>query len=227
MLSPEVNTLSGPRLRLILLALTWSGVGLVVAAQDPMTVVATKQPSPPPRGRGPFPGSMHPGHSAGLRIRLDLLILTTALQPDETVLVDFVITNVGTEAISLPSSVNQNIEKQTSVLTLRLTSDAIKDEYFTDTASKHPVKIEMVGTSAELYGSNDDPQTFIVVAPNQSMRVHASSRVRLRPGSLTLTAHTELLHFIERNSSRSSEVVGTADSEAVITTISAKDPAAR
>jgi hypothetical protein len=219
--------LNGPRLRLILLSLTWLGVGLVVAAQDPMTVVATKQPSPPPRGRGPFPGSMHPGHSAGLPIRLDLLILTTALQPDETVLVDFVITNVGTEAISLPSSVNQNIEKQTSVLTLWLTSDAIKDEYFRDTASGRLVKIEMVRTSAELYGSSDDPRTFIVLAPNKSMRVHASSRIRLQPGSGTLTAHAELIHFIARNSSSSSEVVGTADSEAVITTISAKDPAPR
>jgi len=74
-----------------------------------------------------------------------VLIPTTELRSDGTALVDFVITNVGTEPMSLPSSVNQNIEQQTSVLTLWLTSDAIKDEYFGDTGSSRPFKIEMSG----------------------------------------------------------------------------------
>jgi len=59
------------------------------------------------------------------------------------------------------------------------------------------------------------------------MRVHASSRIRLQPGSHTLTAHAELIHFIVRNSTSSSEVVGTADSEAVTTTLSTTNPTAR
>jgi hypothetical protein len=138
------------------------------------------------------------------------------------VLVDFVITNVGTEPISLPSSVNQNIERQTSVLTLWLSSDAIKDQYFRDTASGRLVKIEMVGTSAELYGS-DDPRTFNVLAPNKSIRVHASSRLQLNPGIHSITAHTELMLI----SNGKSEIVGTADSETVIKTLSALGPSDR
>jgi hypothetical protein len=215
------------RLLIILLGFSCLSVGFVLAAQDPLTVDATMQPSPPPRRRGPFPGTTSPSHSAGLPIRLEVLIPTAELRSDGTALVDFVITNVGTEPISLPSSVNQNIEQQASVLTLWLTSDAIKDEYFRDIASSRLVKIEMVGTSAELHGSSDDPRTFILLAPNKPMRVHASSRIRLQPGSHTLTAHAELMHFILRNSTSSSEVVGTADSEAVTTTLSTTNPTAR
>ena len=194
-------------------------VGSVLAAQDLLVIDASTQFSSPVRGRGPFPGSASAGHSNNLPVRLALSVPTTELRPDRRLLVDFVITNVGTEAIRLPSSVNQNIEQRTSVLTLWLTSDAIEDEYFRDTASGRPVKIEMVGTSAELYGS-DDPRTFIVLAPNKSMRVHASSRIRLQPGRHTFTAHAELIHLIVRNSSISSNVAGTADSEAVTTTLS-------
>lgn len=192
---------------------------LVGLAQDQLIVDASKQPSPPTRGRGPFPGSSSPGHSAGLPIRLELLILTAELQPDATVLVDFVVTNVGTEPIRLPSSV-KNIEHATSVLTLWLTSDAIMDEYAIDQQTGRPFKIEVVATSAELHGSTDDPRTFIALAPSKSIRVHASSRVQLQPGRHTAMAHAELIHLIERDGSGSAELVGTADSEAVAKTFS-------
>jgi hypothetical protein len=197
---------------LVPIALSCLGVGFVVGAQDdPLIIDATAQPSPPSRGRGPSPGSASPGHSDGLPIRLDLLIPTTELRRDGTVLVDFVITNVGTEPISLPSSVNQNIEQETTVLTLWLTSDAIRAQYVKDQQTGRLFKVEVVGTSAELYGSSDNPRTFQVLAPNRSIRVHASARVQLNPGTHSITAHTELT----RISNGKSEIVGTADSEAV------------
>jgi hypothetical protein len=196
-------------------------MGFVVAAQDdPLIVDATAQPSPPPRGRGPSPGSASPGHSAGLPIRLDLLTPTTALRSDGTLRVDFEITNVGTKPVSLPSSVNQNIEEQTSVLTLWLTSDAIRDQSAIDQQTGRLFKIEVVGTSAELCGRSDNPRTFTVLAPNKSIRVHASSRVQLNPGTHSITAHTELM----RISNGKSEIVGIADSEAVIKTLSGPNP---
>jgi hypothetical protein len=211
------------RLLLILLVLSWLSVGFVVAAQDPLIVDATAQPSPPPRGRGPSPGSASPGHSAGLSIRLDLLIPTTELRPDGTALVDFVITNIGTEPITLPSSVNQNIGQHTAVLTLWLTSDAIRGQFVKDQQTGRLFKVEAVGTSAELYGQSDNPRTFTVLAPNKSIRVHASARVQLNPGTHSITAHTEL----GRISNGNYELVGTADSEAVIKTLSASGPTAR
>jgi hypothetical protein len=216
-----MNQLGRP---LILLTLSWLTVGFaVLAAQDLMTVVATMQPSPPPRGRGPFPGSASQGHSAGLPIRLDLLIPTTQLRPDGTVLVDFVIRNVGTAPISLPSSVNQNIEQQTSVLTLWLTSDAIRGQFVKDQQTNRPFKVEAVGTSAELYGRSDNPRTFNVLAPNKSTRVRASSRVHLSPGTHSITAHAE----IRRVSNGNYELAGTADSDATLQTLSTSGPTAR
>ncbi len=199
------------------------GLILVGLAQHRLTIDASKQPSPPARGRGPFPGSIRPDHSARLPIRLELRIPNGPLQPNGTTFVDFVITNVGTETISLPSSINGN-GQSSDILTLWFTSDAVKDAYFKDTASARPVKIEIVPTSAELYGRSNDPHSFLLVAPNQSVRVHASSRVQLQPGTHTATAHAELLHLVVRNSSISSELVGTADSEAVTTTLSTENP---
>ena len=73
----------------------------IVAGQDPMTVDATTQPSPPPRERALFPGSASPGHCAGLPIQLDLLIPTAELRLNGTVLVDFVVTTVGTQPTRL------------------------------------------------------------------------------------------------------------------------------
>jgi hypothetical protein len=217
----RMNRLGQP---LILLTVSWLTVGFsALAAQIPMTVDATMQPSPPPRGRGPFPGSASQGHSAGLPIRLDLLVPATQLRPDGTLLVDFVITNVGTEPISLPSSVNQTIEQQTSVLTLWLTSDAIRDQYAINQQTGGLFKVEAVGTSAELYGRSDNPRTFNVLAPNTSTRVRASSRVHLSPGTHSITAHTEL----RRVSNGNFQLAGTADSEATLQTLLASGPTAR
>jgi hypothetical protein len=176
----------------------------------------------PARGRGPFPGPTSPGHSAHLPIRLELRIPDGPLQPDGTTLVDFVITNVGTETIAVPSSVNQNDGPSSDVLTLWFTSDGLKDEYFQDTTSGRLVKVEIVPTSAELYGRRNDPQTFILVAPKQSVKVHASSRVQWQPGTHKATAHAELV----RGSSILSELVDTADSETVTMSLSTVDPTA-
>jgi hypothetical protein len=198
------------------------GLVLVGLAQGQLTIDASKQPSPPARGRGPFPGSSSPGHSAHLPIRLELLIPNGPLQPDGTTFVDFVVTNVGTETIAVPSSLKGN-GPSSDILTLWFTSDAVTDAYLKNSASGQRIKVEIVQTSAELYGQRNDPHSFIVVAPNQSVKVHASSRMQLQPGTHTAIAHAELLHIV-RDSSVSSEVVGTADSEAVTSTFSTANP---
>ena len=198
-------------------------VVLVATAQNQFTVDATMQPSPPPRG--PFPGSPSPGHSVNLPIRLELVFRTGDLRPDGTALVDFVITNVAAKPIILPSSADQNMAPLAPkvVLTLWLTSDAIQDEFFRDTASGRLVKFAIVGTSAELYGSSDDSQSFHELAPNESMRVHASSRVRLGHGTNFFTGHAELLQV----SNRTSKLIGTADSTVITQTLSIPSPTAR
>ena len=145
------------RLLLTLLAPFCLSAGFAIAAQDLLTIDASAELSAPARGRGPFPGSASPGHSVNLSARLALSIPSTELGADQSLLVDFVITNIGPEAIKLPSSVDPNIEQRTSVLTLWLTSDAMKDEYFTDSTSGRQFKLEMVRTSAALYGSSEDP----------------------------------------------------------------------
>src|SRR5262249_17507450 len=154
----------------------------------------------------------------------DLLFQTGDLRPDGTTPVDFVITNVGTEPIILPSSVDQNIVAmvQRVVLTLWLMSDAIEDVFFRDITSGRLVKVEAVGTSAELYGSSDVPQSFHELAPNESMRVHASSRVRLNQGTNLFTGHAELLQV-----SNGSKLIGTADSAVITQTLSIPSPTAR
>jgi hypothetical protein len=214
------------RLKLLLpfAVLLSPGLILLGVAQDQLTIDASKQPAPPARGRGPFPGSISPGHSARLPVRLELRIPNGPLQPDGTTLVDFVITNIGDQTISLPSSIKENDGPSSDVLTLWFTSDAVKDAYFKDTASGRPVKIEIVPTSAELYSRSNDANSFLLVAPNQSVKVHASSRVQLQPGTHTATAHAELLHLVVRNSSISSEIVGTANSETVRTILSTANP---
>jgi hypothetical protein len=161
------------RLKLLvpLVVLFSPGVILVGLAQEQLTIDASKQPSSPARGRGPSPGSIAPGHSAGLPIRLELRIPSGPLQRDGTALVDFVITNIGAETIALPCSVNGNERPSSEVLTLWFTSDAVKDSYY-NTASGRPAKIEIVPTSAELYDRSNDPHSFFLVAPNQSLKVH-------------------------------------------------------
>jgi hypothetical protein len=213
------------RLKLLMPLAVLLNPGLIPAglAQGQLTIDASKQPSGPARGRGPFPGASSPGHSTSLPIRLELRIPNGPLQLDGTTLVDFVITNVGTETIAVPSSLKEK-ELSSDILTLWFTSDAVKDAYFKDSASGQPAKVEIVPTSAELYGQRNDPHSFILVAPNQSVKVHASSRVELQPGTHTATAHAELLHIVVGDSSISSKVVGTADSETVTTTLSTPKP---
>lgn len=208
----------GLKLLLSMAVLLSPGLILVGPAQDLLKIDASKQPAPATRGRGPFPGSTSPGHSASLPIRLELQISNGPLQPDGTVLADFVITNIGTKTIAVPSSLDGN-GPSSDILTLWLTSDAVNDAYAKDTTTGHAFKIEVVPTSAELYGRSNDPRSLLLVAPNQSLKVHASSRVQLQPGTHTATAHAELLHIV-RDSSASSELVGTADSEAVTITLS-------
>src|SRR5262245_33987534 len=86
------------------LPLLFLSIVLVEAAQNQFTIDATRQPAPPARARGFFPGSPTPGHSPNLAIRLDLLFGTGDLRPDGTTLLDFVITNVGTEPIIVRST---------------------------------------------------------------------------------------------------------------------------
>jgi hypothetical protein len=189
-------------------------------AQDYLTIDATRQPAPPSRGRGPFPYSANPGHSTGLPIQLEIQIPAGSLRPDGTTLVDFVITNVGTDPITLPISVDQNMER-TDVLTLWLTSDGIKDVYLKDQRTGLLEKIEIVGTSAELYCRGNDPRTLHVLVPNETIRVHASSRVGLNPGTHSLTGHAELA----RVTNGATEVVGNSEAEPVTRVLS--PPAAR
>ena len=198
------------------------GVIVVVSAQVQLTIDATKQPSPPLRARGPIPGSSSPGHSAALPIRLELLIPTGKLRSDGTILVDFIVTNVGEKAITLPSSTDQNLGG-TEILTLWLTSDAVKDAYV-DLKTGRPLKwLGVVETSAELYSRTDDTKSVHLLAPNETIRVHASSRVGLRPGTGLLVAHVELI----RLSQGTSELIGTADSESVTKTLLPEVPIAR
>jgi len=197
------------------------GAGLVVAAQIQLTVDATSQPAGPARARGPFAGSNSAGHSAGLPIRLELLVPTSQLSPEGTMLVDFLITNVSAEPIRLPSSIRQtsaNSEQPVSVMTLWLTSDAVKPQYVVDEQTGRLFQVEAVVTSVELYGH--DAQSFVALFPNASMLVHASSRVQLKPGSHSITAHAELL----TTSKATSQLVGTADAETVSKSLSKATP---
>jgi len=210
------------RLLLTLFGLFCLSAGFHGAAQALLTVDATKQPSRPPRGRGPFPGSTSAGHSAGLPIRLELLVPTGELSSEGSMLADFLITNVGTETLRLPFSVHQgteNIEQPTSLLTLWLTSDAIRHQYARDQQTGRLFWIEAVATSAELYGTDGDAHAFAVLPPNASMLVHALSP-QLNPGRHPITAHAELL-IMSKGTSR---VVGTADSETVEKTMSNVTP---
>lgn len=208
-------------------------VTVIVAgrAQEQFSVDATRQPLPPTRGRGPFPGSATAGHSRDLPVRLDLLIPTGELRSDGTLLVNFRITNIGNEPIALPVSIDQGsflpqppiTEFTMDVLTLWLTSDAIRDEYLEVKGREGQVrrlKTESPTTSAELYGRSDDAQTFHALPPNQSIIVHASSRVAVQEGSHSVTAHAELAReFIGSNNTsppsrhQTGKLIGTADSE--------------
>src|SRR5438046_2399972 len=118
------DTLDRLKLLVPLVVLLSPGLILVGLAQDQLTIDASKQPSPPARGRGPFPSSVSPGNSTHLPIRLELRIPSGPLQPDGTTLVDFVITNIGDDVILLPSSIKESDGPSAYLLTLWFTSDA-------------------------------------------------------------------------------------------------------
>jgi len=207
--------------RCILLLALLSVASSCIQAEVVATIDASKQPAPPPRGRGPFPGSALPG----LPIKVALVIPSTEIRADGKLLVDFVVTNLGTVAIVVPSSVNQNLEHQTSILTLWLSSDGIKEVYSRDIRTGRLFKNEAVGTSAELYANPDDPQTFTRLAPGKSLLVHADSRVGWNTGRHAIIAHAELVLLQDAVTLIGS--AGTADSEPVTTTLSTAGPARR
>ena len=232
------------KLFVVMVALSCTGLVFAGSAQDQVTIDSTQQPSPPPRGRGPSPHFASPGHSVGLPIRLELVIPTGEVRSDGTILVDFIITNVGSGPLTIPFGLRSgdllpkapSTEYLLDCLTLYLTSDAINDQYLKDINSGRLVRIDVVVTSAELYGRSDDPQTFHVLAPNEAIRIHASSRVALQPGTHPITAHAELARLtriLNVNSpardtvNTTGEEVGTADSEAVTTTLSTPSPTSR
>ena len=198
-----------------LLALFCPGLTIGAAAGTSISIDATKQPSPPPRGRGPFPGSDTSGHSPFLPLRAQLKIPGGKLQADRSVLVDFILTNIGTAPLTLPCSVDWNIVKfgaKTEILTLWVSSDAIQPGHFPD-----GTQIVSVPTSAELYGRADLPQSLCRIGSGKAVRVHASSRAGMLAGQHSFTAHAELLLTDGSKSQR----VGTADSAAVSATLSA------
>ncbi len=126
------------------------------AQEDQQTIDSTvAHRSRPAPGRGPFPGSSSPGHSVGLPIQLQLQIPTPELRRDGTTVVDFIITNVGTEPLKLPSSV-AIFDSPMEELNLWITSDAIKDQYAKDVNSGRLFKIGLVPISAELDGHSDE-----------------------------------------------------------------------
>jgi hypothetical protein len=183
-------------LKLILMVTVLLSPEVAVTKEQPtFTIDATKQTMRPPRGRGPFPGSATPGHSAGFPIRLEMEFPTTKVASQRSVLIDFILTNLAPDPVKLPCSAvlipNPNIEG-TSILNLWITSDAIIDQYFKDIHTGQPVKSSIVGISAELDGQTDDPETFCVLDPGGSLKVHAQAGVILKMGAYSFTAHAEL-----------------------------------
>jgi hypothetical protein len=210
-------------LLLALAALLSPGVIFAALAQDVLTLDATKQTMRPPRGRGPFPGSAGPGHSDDFPIHLELQFST--LRKD-SVLLDFVMTNTGTGPVKLPCSVSlfQTLSSAdvpdpdiggTSILTLWITSDAIIDQYIKDVRTGQLFTSSLVGISAELDGGTRDPQSFCVVTPGKSLKVHAHPGVVLKAGTHSFTAHA----LLELNSHGTSKLEGSADSEPVTKTL--------
>jgi hypothetical protein len=214
-------------LLVVLAALLSSGAILAGLAQDVSTLDATKQMMRPPRGRGPFPASTTPGHSGGFPIRLQLQFASTSDVPLQgPVLVDFIMTNVGAEPIKLPCSVAlfQTLSSSdvsdldiggTSILTLWITSDAVLDQYIKDVRTGQLFKSSIVGISAELDGGTRDPGSFCILAPSNSLKVHAQAGATLKAGTHSFTGHV----LLELNSRGTSKLQGSADSEPIMKTL--------
>ena len=205
------------RALLAVLGFSCLGGGLLLSAGVQVTVDATKQIMGPPRGRGPFPGSYSAGHSVGLPISLELLIPSGELSREGTVLVDFLITNIGSDPIRLPSSIRQpsRMDRPYSLLSLWLTGDALVRLYAVDKQTGRLFEIKSEMTSAELYDDSDNAGNSALLRPGASMLVHASSQVQLNPGRHSIWAHAELLQFF----GGSAALAETADSEPVRKTL--------
>ena len=204
---------------LALLGFACLRAGFLISASVQVTVDATKQLAGPPRGRGPFPGSDSPGHSAGLPVKLELVIKAGNLSPDGTILVDFLITNVDSVPTRLPSSIRptSGTDRPYYLLTLWLTGDAIKKQYAVDQQTGRQFEIGIVQTSAELRGEMPDSA---LLAPGATMLVHASSGAQVNLGSHSVTAHAVL----ERIANGRAELLGTAASETLRMTFTETKP---
>jgi predicted alpha-1,6-mannanase (GH76 family) len=176
-------------------------------SQYELTIDTTNQLSPPLAGRGPFPGSPLPGHSPGFPVRLDV-VATGKLEPNGTTLIDFILTNIGAEPIRLPFSVDGNISSPRHILTLYMTSDAIEYGHF---QRGEPI-LPFQPISADLYAQSDDPNAFYLLAPSKAIRVHASTRFWVKPGTHSLTGHAEFSAEFVSSSGVGAEVLGTAES---------------
>jgi len=184
---------------LVTLVFVQVSLGSGCAAHPRYTAVldATWQRANAPRGRGPFPGSDSTSarHSADFPILLEVRFPAGALRKDGTALVDFVLTNIGTATVCLPSELERpHIADDVSVLTLWLTSDAIVKPYAIDVVTHKPFRIEAVGTSADLYGDAEHHGTCAVLKPRERLLVHALSRVHLKAGVHDIRSHAELTH---------------------------------
>jgi hypothetical protein len=175
-------------------------------SQHELIIDTTNQPSPPMTGRGPFPGSPLPGHSPGFPVRLDV-VASGKLEANGTTLIDFIITNIGTEAIKLPFSVDGNTSLPRDILTLYLTSDAIEYGQLQSGESMLPFQ----PTSAELYAQRGDPKTFYLLAPSKALRVHASTRFRVKPGTHSFTGHAQFSTEVVSSAGLTGEVLGTVE----------------
>ena len=191
--------------------------GPVGESQHELTIDATRQEGPP-RGRGPFPGSALPGHSAGFPVRLDL-IATGKREVNGASLIDFLITNIGGEPIEVPLSLDGNISSPQTILAMYFTSDAIEYGHLVGGAPILPFQ----PISAELYGQNGNLKSFYSLAPGKTFRVRTSTRLELKPGMHSLTAHAELSREVVKASVVGSERLGTAESISVEKKFSARN----
>jgi len=193
---------------------------LIGAEKYSLTIDATKQMAPPARGRGPFPRSVIPDYVPDLSLKVELAFPDGRILSNGNVLMDFVITNTGGEAIRFPLSVHQPSFRywtsgMTDVLTLFFTAD--EDAIGVSMVGKKPNVASnglmgIYGTSVELYGRPDDPQTYYLLAPKGRILVHASSRMPLRAGIHTFAGHAELSRTLADASGMTSKLIGIVDS---------------
>jgi hypothetical protein len=149
---------------------------------------------------------------------------TDELRPDGTILVDFMLTNAGSESLYIPVWTDEapllyGTDFALDHLTLYLTSPGSprEDTYLVDPATGKISKMFPIqGTSVEFFGRQDDPRSLYKLEPNRSIRVHASSGgVTLKSGTWAITAHAELL----RHANGRSEEIGTADAVPITKTL--------